>query len=144
MVRDDSRTIRTQRHAVTEHLVIGALPRRGGGAPLPRQPASIVIAAMAIPVSVIGTFALMWIEGFTLNTITLLALALSVGIVIDDAIVVLENICPPSSRRRGSSPSLAAGARDARDRPRRARDHALAHRCFPSDRVHERHRRDAS
>ena len=54
--------------------------------------ARAVIAALAIPISIVGTFALMWIEGFTLNIITLLALALAVGIVIDDAIVVLENI----------------------------------------------------
>jgi multidrug efflux pump subunit AcrB len=53
---------------------------------------STIIAAIAIPVSIVGTFALMWAYGFTLNTITLLALALAVGIVIDDAIVVLENI----------------------------------------------------
>jgi hydrophobic/amphiphilic exporter-1 (mainly G- bacteria), HAE1 family len=53
---------------------------------------STFIAALAIPVSIIGTFALMWVMGFTLNMITLLALALAVGIVIDDAIVVLENI----------------------------------------------------
>src|SRR5262249_35705605 len=53
---------------------------------------STVIAAVAIPVSIVGTFALMWAQGFTMNTITLLALALSVGIVIDDAIVVLENV----------------------------------------------------
>ena len=53
---------------------------------------STIIAALAIPTSIIGTFLLMWLMGFTLNTITLLALALAVGIVIDDAIVVLENI----------------------------------------------------
>ncbi len=53
---------------------------------------SAIIAAIAIPVSIVGTFALMWTMGFTLNMITLLALALAVGIVIDDAIVVLENI----------------------------------------------------
>jgi multidrug efflux pump subunit AcrB len=53
---------------------------------------SAVISAIAIPISIVGTFALMWIQGFTLNMITLLALALAVGIVIDDAIVVLENI----------------------------------------------------
>src|SRR5690606_32880743 len=53
---------------------------------------STLIAALAIPISVIGTFALMWFQGYTLNNITLLALALAVGIVIDDAIVVLENI----------------------------------------------------
>ena len=53
---------------------------------------STIIAAVAIPTSIIGTFMCMWWMGFTINTITLLALALAVGIVIDDAIVVLENI----------------------------------------------------
>jgi HAE1 family hydrophobic/amphiphilic exporter-1 len=53
---------------------------------------STFIAAVSIPISIIGTFALMKMAGFTLNLMTLLALALAVGIVIDDAIVVLENI----------------------------------------------------
>ncbi len=53
---------------------------------------STIIAAIAIPTSIIGTFAAMWFAHYTLNTITLLALALAVGIVIDDAIVVLENV----------------------------------------------------
>jgi preprotein translocase subunit SecF len=51
-----------------------------------------VIAALAIPTSLIATFGLMAAMGFTLNQITMLALTLMVGIVIDDAIVVLENI----------------------------------------------------
>ena len=53
---------------------------------------STVIAAISIPTSIIATFALIWYMGFTLNMLTMLALTLSVGIVIDDAIVVLENI----------------------------------------------------
>ena len=53
---------------------------------------STVIAALAIPTSLIATFGLMAAMGFTLNNITMLALTLMVGIVIDDAIVVLENI----------------------------------------------------
>jgi HAE1 family hydrophobic/amphiphilic exporter-1 len=53
---------------------------------------SAVIAAIAIPTSIVSTFALMWYMGFTLNNMTMLALVLCVGIVIDDAIVVLENI----------------------------------------------------
>ncbi len=53
---------------------------------------STVIAAVAIPTSLIATFGLMAAMGFTLNQITMLALTLMVGIVIDDAIVVLENI----------------------------------------------------
>ena len=51
-----------------------------------------LIAAVAIPTSIISTFALMAAMGFTLNNITMLALTLMVGIVIDDAIIVLENI----------------------------------------------------
>lgn len=47
---------------------------------------------LAIPVSVMGTFAVMYFAGFTLNTFSLLALSLSIGIVVDDAIMVLENI----------------------------------------------------
>src|SRR6185369_6896266 len=51
-----------------------------------------LIAAVAIPTSIISTFALMAAMGFTLNQITMLALTLMVGIVIDDAIIVLENV----------------------------------------------------
>ena len=51
-----------------------------------------IIAAVAIPTSVIATFGMMWALNFTLNSVTMLALVLMVGIVIDDAIVVLENI----------------------------------------------------
>lgn len=47
---------------------------------------------LAIPVAVFGTFAFMYFSGFTLNTFSLLALSLSIGIVVDDAIMVLENI----------------------------------------------------
>jgi HAE1 family hydrophobic/amphiphilic exporter-1 len=50
------------------------------------------LSALPIPTSIIATFALVWYMGFTLNMLTMLALTLSVGIVIDDAIVVLENI----------------------------------------------------
>jgi len=53
---------------------------------------STIIAAVAIPVSLIGTFAVMKAMGMTLNNMTLLALSLATGIVIDDAIVVLENV----------------------------------------------------
>ncbi|MBI3653519.1 MAG: efflux RND transporter permease subunit [Acidobacteria bacterium] len=53
---------------------------------------STFIAALAIPTSIIATFSLMAVMGYTLNNITMLALTLMVGIVIDDAIVVLENI----------------------------------------------------
>jgi multidrug efflux pump len=51
-----------------------------------------LIPLVTIPISLIGTFALMFVLGFTINTLTLLALVLAIGLVVDDAIVVLENI----------------------------------------------------
>lgn len=92
VVRDESGSIRTSVDAVKEHLVLGAVFAALVVLIFLGNPRSTLIAALAIPVSIIGTFALMWAMGFTLNIITLLALALAVGIVIDDAIVVLENI----------------------------------------------------
>src|SRR5262245_11072530 len=92
VVRDNSQQIRTSASQVGEHLILGA-----GLAALVvllflGSLRSTVIAAISIPVSIISTFGLMMVAGFTLNLMTLLALALAVGIVIDDAIVVLENI----------------------------------------------------
>ena len=66
-----------------------------------------LIAAIAIPTSIIATFALMAAMGFTLNQITMLALTLMVGIVIDDAIIVLENIYR-FMEEKGMSPFEAA------------------------------------
>ncbi len=92
VVRDNSETIRTSTHAVLEHLVVGAVLAAVIVLVFLGSLRSTLIAAIAIPVSIVGTFALMAGAGFTLNILTLLALALAVGIVIDDAIVVLENI----------------------------------------------------
>src|SRR5579859_4386925 len=92
LVRDESGVIRTSVDSVKEHLVLGALFAAVVVYFFLGNLRSTMIAAIAIPTSIIGTFATMWWAGYTLNTITLLALALAVGIVIDDAIVVLENI----------------------------------------------------
>ncbi len=92
VIRDNSQTIRTSVHSVIEHLIVGALLAAAVVLMFLGNARSTLIAALSIPISVIGTFGLMWIQGYTLNNITLLALALAVGIVIDDAIVVLENI----------------------------------------------------
>ncbi|MCL2447584.1 MAG: efflux RND transporter permease subunit [Polyangiaceae bacterium] len=92
LIRDESGVIRTSVDAVKEHLVIGALLAAVVVFFFLGNLRSTIIAAIAIPTSIVGTFAAMWWANYTLNTITLLALALAVGIVIDDAIVVLENI----------------------------------------------------
>ncbi len=92
VVRDNSTIIRTGISSVREHLVVGAMLAALVVLLFLGNVRSTIIAAVAIPISIIGTFAAMWIAGFTINFLTLLALALAVGIVIDDAIVVLENI----------------------------------------------------
>jgi HAE1 family hydrophobic/amphiphilic exporter-1 len=92
LVRDQSEFIKASIRAVQEHLVVGALLAALVVLVFLWNIRSTVIAAIAIPTSIISTFGLLWYMGFTLNVMTLLALTLSVGIVIDDAIVVLENI----------------------------------------------------
>ncbi|MEW5889603.1 MAG: efflux RND transporter permease subunit [Pseudomonadota bacterium] len=57
-----------------------------------RSPRATVIPLVTIPVSLIGAFTLMYVMGFSINTLTLLALVLAIGLVVDDAIVMLENI----------------------------------------------------
>jgi HAE1 family hydrophobic/amphiphilic exporter-1 len=92
VVRDNSELIKTSAAQVLEHLVIGAFLAAGIVLLFLGSVRSTIIAAISIPVSIVSTFALISAAGFTLNMMTLLALALAVGIVIDDAIVVLENI----------------------------------------------------
>jgi HAE1 family hydrophobic/amphiphilic exporter-1 len=92
VVRDESEYIEASVHTVQEHLLVGAFLAALVVLIFLKNWRSTIIAAIAIPSSIISTFALMWVMGFTLNIITLLALTLAVGIVIDDAIVVLENI----------------------------------------------------
>jgi HAE1 family hydrophobic/amphiphilic exporter-1 len=71
-----------------------------------RRTRPTLIVATAIPLSLVASFGVMWLAGATLNIMTLLALALAVGVVIDDAIVVLENI--ERHREDGDSPRQAA------------------------------------
>ncbi len=92
VVRDNAVQIRTMTDQVLDHLILGSLLAALIVLLFLGSLRSTIIAAISIPVSIIATFGLMKLAGFTLNVISLLALALAVGIVIDDAIVVLENI----------------------------------------------------
>jgi hydrophobic/amphiphilic exporter-1 (mainly G- bacteria), HAE1 family len=89
---DQSEFAKAAVHAVEEHLILGSILAALVVLVFLWNWRSTLISALAIPASIIATFALMWAQGFTLNVITLLALTLAVGIVIDDAIIVLENI----------------------------------------------------
>jgi hydrophobe/amphiphile efflux-1 (HAE1) family protein len=92
IVRDDSKFIYASVASLEEHLIFGSLFAAIVVMFFIRNLRAVIIAALAIPASIISTFTLMNIMGFTLNNMTLLGITLAVGIVIDDAIVVLENI----------------------------------------------------
>jgi len=89
---DQSTFIEESFKAVQEHLLLGGMCAGFVVLLFMRSWRTTLIAAVAIPISIISTYSLMYLMGFTLNQITMLALVLVVGIVIDDAIVVLENI----------------------------------------------------
>ncbi|HTK37143.1 MAG TPA: efflux RND transporter permease subunit [Pyrinomonadaceae bacterium] len=92
VIRDQSEFIENSLHAIEEHLVLGGLFAAIVVFLFLWNFRSTIIAALAIPTSIIAAFALIAVLGYSLNQMTMLALTLMVGIVIDDAIVVLENI----------------------------------------------------
>jgi HAE1 family hydrophobic/amphiphilic exporter-1 len=92
VVHDISDFIRASVHSLIEHLILGSILASLIVWLFIRNWRAVLIAAVAIPASIISTFTLMRGMDFSLNNITLLALTLAVGIVIDDAIIVLENI----------------------------------------------------
>jgi HAE1 family hydrophobic/amphiphilic exporter-1 len=89
---DDSISIRQSIEALKEHLMIGTLLAALMVFLFLKSGRSTLIIATAIPVSLMATFAVMYFADYTLNKITLLGLLLLIGVVVDDAIVVLENI----------------------------------------------------
>jgi hydrophobic/amphiphilic exporter-1 (mainly G- bacteria), HAE1 family len=92
ITRDQSEFIENSLHAIEEHLIIGGLLAAVVVFLFLWNFRSTLIAALAIPTSIIASFAAIAWLGYSLNQMTMLALTLMVGIVIDDAIVVLENI----------------------------------------------------
>ncbi|QOV92280.1 efflux RND transporter permease subunit [Humisphaera borealis] len=92
VLQDQSRYIYNALHEINVHLVLGSILACLVVLAFMRSWRSTIIAGVAIPTSVVATFGMMWALNFTLNSVTMLALVLMVGIVIDDAIVVLENI----------------------------------------------------
>ncbi|HEY2475943.1 MAG TPA: efflux RND transporter permease subunit [Candidatus Cybelea sp.] len=80
-----------------------------------QNPKSTLIPAVTIPVSLIGTFFVMKIFGFTINTITLFGLTLATGLVVDDAIVVIENIARHIEMNKGRQSGVASAAQAMRE-----------------------------
>lgn len=113
VVYDNSSTIRTSTSAVLEHLILGAVFAVIVVLLFLASGRSTIIAALAIPISIVGTFSVMSALGFTLNFLTLLALALAVGLVIDDAIVVIENVVGFIEKKRMKPfPATVAATKD--------------------------------
>ncbi len=100
-----------------------------------------LIPAIAVPLSIVGTFGAMYLAGFSLNILSLMALTIATGFVVDDAIVVLENVT--RYLEAGMRPVEAALARRRRGRLHRDVDQHLAYRRFHPDPFHGRHSRPA-
>lgn len=92
VMQDQSRYILAALHEIEAHLISGSILACLTVLLFMKSWRSTLIAAVAIPASIVATFAFMKAFGFTLNNVTMLALVLMVGVVIDDAIVVLENV----------------------------------------------------
>lgn len=92
VIQDQSRYIVEALHEIERHLISGSILACLTVLLFMRSWRSTIIAAVAIPASIIASFAFMRWFDFTLNNVTMLALVLMVGVVIDDAIVVLENV----------------------------------------------------
>ena len=101
---------------------------------------STVIPLMAVPVSLIGTFAVMAVLGFSLNNISLCGLVLAIGIVVDDAIVVVENVerwiehglVAARSRLQVDGRGHRGGHRHRLRPERGVHSHGLHYRAFPA------------
>jgi HAE1 family hydrophobic/amphiphilic exporter-1 len=107
VINDQSIFIKATVHSLEEHLIEGSILAAAIVFAFLANIRTTLISALAIPTSIISTFALMAAIGFDLNQITMLALTLMVGIVIDDAIIVLENIYR-FMEEKGMSPYRAA------------------------------------
>lgn len=110
IVQDQSRYINAAIGEVQKHLFFGSILASVVVLLFMRSWRSTLIAAIAIPASIIATFAMMRFMQFTLNNVTMLALVLMVGVVIDDAIVVLENVFHWIEEKGVSPWEAAAGA----------------------------------
>jgi hydrophobe/amphiphile efflux-1 (HAE1) family protein len=106
VIIDQSHFIERELRTVEEHIVYGGLMAILVILVFMMDLRSTLISAVALPTSVIGTFFVMYLFGFTLNMMTLLALSLSIGLLIDDAVVVRENIF--KHLERGKHPMQAA------------------------------------
>ena len=92
VIREDAERIKESLHDVQLSIVLGAILTIAIIYLFLNSWRSTVITGLTLPVSIISAFFIMWVFGFTINTMTMMALSLAIGLLIDDAIVVRENI----------------------------------------------------
>ncbi len=113
VIRDQSRFIKASIAEVKFHLVIGGILVALTVLLFIRDLRTTLIASLSIPLSIVATFAFMDYMGFTLNNITMLGLILAIGIVIDDAVVINENIFRHMEEyRRPAMQAASTGTRE--------------------------------
>src|SRR5262249_15702904 len=106
VLTDRTVTIRASVHDVMFELLLAVVLVVAVICVFLRSPKATIIPSVGVPVSIVGTFGVMYLAGFSINNLTLMALTIATGFVVDDAIVVIENI----SRyvEEGDSPMEAA------------------------------------
>src|SRR3970040_583124 len=112
VVNDRSEFIKSSINAVEFHLLLSVILVVLVILAFLRNVRSTIITALILPTSVIGTFAAMYLVGFSLNNLSLMAIILSVGFVVDDAIVVLENITRHMEMGKGRMQAALDGSRE--------------------------------
>ena len=104
-----------------------------------RRLSPVLAAGLTVPLSLVGSSAAMWIAGFSIDNLSLMALTISVGFVVDDAIVMIEHV--ETQVERGTERMTAALTGAKQDLLHRRVDQPVADRCVDSLAVHARHRR---
>jgi HAE1 family hydrophobic/amphiphilic exporter-1 len=125
LAQDNADLIRTNVADVTESLVVAVALTIMVVLLFLRSPRSTLTTGLAIPSSIITTFAAMALAGFSMNVMTLLALSLSIGLVVDDAIVVRENIFRHLTKDPAENPTAEGEDLNALNRVKRGIKAAL-------------------
>jgi HAE1 family hydrophobic/amphiphilic exporter-1 len=113
LIQDQAQFVRNSMHEVKFHLLLAAALVSLTILLFIRDWRTTLIATLAIPTSIVPTFLFMYVMGFTLNNITMLGLILAIGIVIDDAVVVHENIF--RHMEEGGLDSMSAARKGTRE-----------------------------
>ena len=141
MTLDRTITIRTSLHDVERTLIIAIILVVLVVFAFLRNVRATLIPSVAVPVSLIGTFGVMYLLGYSLDNLSLMALTISTGFVVDDAIVVLENVT--RHIEAGQDADAGGAARRRRGRLYGAVDEPLADRRLCADPADGRHCRTA-